>query len=144
VQEGFDYEIEPIGPYKLVESVIEGGYVHIFSVLKNQESTPKYLIYIVKSSLPEELEINQLKSSDNINAILNELDAKLLSEAKNKTYKNINGVTFEVEMKGGNRALIFLTSKGKNVYQLVFIVPEKSYEEYLSEFNSSIDTFKLL
>jgi len=143
-QEGYDYEIEPTGSYKLNESIIENGYVHVFSILSDKDEAPKYLIYLVKSSLLESLEVNQLNNKKDIDVILDELDAVLISKTKYEVYDNANGLIFEVEMKGGHKALVFLAVNGKDVYKLVFMASESSYEKYYPEFERCINTFKIL
>lgn len=143
MQEQFDYEIEPIGFYTLVESEIENGYVHIMSVSDEKEGKPKYLIYVVKSTLGKAIGLEELREKENIQTILKEVDATKESEVTLKSYSNTKALTFEASMKSNNKALVYLTTRNTSLYKILFISREEGFENYKDEFNKCLDTFKV-
>lgn len=142
-QGSYDYEIEPIGFYGLTESKIQSGYVHILTVSDEKEGKPKYLIYVVKSELPEAIEFEQLIEDRNIQVILGEISANQESEALLKVYNQSQGVVFKAGMNNDGKSLVFLTLHDKSLYKVVFISRnEEGFEKYMGEFNETLNTFK--
>ncbi len=129
--------------YDFSHSETENGFVDIYTLYQN-DTLPKYLIYIMKSTYHDEFDVSQLQE-ENVQNLIADLNSEIIS-SKEVDYYSAKGIELKVRFRNKKQIVgfLFITSTGNNLIRFLVMMPtEEYYEKYYSESVSILKSFSL-
>lgn len=147
-----DYKLSIVSQYEYQRNQSKEGFTDIYTV-RNKKGQPKYLIYVIMSSLPEDRTNSVIEEfyKDEVftQSLYNQLKCYPVSGVKKSERGNTEGYESKIEFQNkGNMikmpGILYSTISARKIYHVLFMTPnQETYNKSESEMRNILNSLQI-